>query len=495
MRYINKLYWKIFAIFLLIIIILGGIYIFIASQTVVSYFEETNQGLNASVAKHIAEDVQSFVSITANKVEIEKHFHTVMNLNPASEIYLLDNEGSILAYSAPDSVVKRSRISLGPVEKFIAANGTVFVEGDNPRDADSKKAFSAARIERQGVSKGYIYIILGGDQYKSVTAALMNSYKLRIAVASIVFTVFAALVIGLVSFLFITRDLTKIINKVKEFQKGKWNERIHLNSGGDLGLLASTFNSMAETIAENIEEIKAMEQSRLELIANVSHDLRTPLAVVQGYAQTLLLKKSILTESEKEHYTQVVVKSAVKLKILVDELFELSKLEAKAIVPHFEQFSIAELLLDNIQKYRILAEERGITIHTNIPTDTPMVYADIGLIDRVLQNLIDNALKFTPAKGTIIAALKQVDERVEVSIADNGVGISPEKLPQVFERYTHSDYKGADNAGIGLGLAIIKKIMELHNATILVKSRVMEGSIFYFNLPVAENVKKADSIL
>ncbi len=489
MRYLSKLYWNIFIIFLLIIIALGGIYIFITARTVISYFEETNQRLNASVAKHIAEDIQPLVKGSVNKSAVESHFKKVMNLNPAAEIYLLDNEGKILAYSAPDSVVKRSTITLGPVEKFIAANGTVLVEGDNPRRMGSKKAFSAARIEHEGKHEGYIYIILGGDQYESVTSPLIKSYRLRIAIASILFTVLAALVIGLVASLFITRDLTKIINKVKEFQKGNWFERIRLNSGGDLGLLASTFNSMADTIEANIKNIKAMEQSRLELIANVSHDLRTPLAVMQGYAETLLLKKETLSENEKEHYTQVIIKSATKLKKLVDELFELSKLEAKSIVPDFEQFSIAELLLDNVLKYRILAEEKGIIIYTNIPKDSRMVYADIGLIDRVLQNLIDNALKFTPANGTITAELKQTDGDIEVSISDSGIGISPEQLPFVFDRYTHADYKGADNAGIGLGLAIIKKILELHKTTIHVKSAVMEGSTFHFNLPVVGDKK------
>ena len=485
MRHLSKLYWKISGVFLVIILTLGGVYIYIASKTAVSYFEETNQRLNASVAKQIAEDTRPFKNDTINKAEAERHFKNVMGLNPAAEIYLLDTKGRILAYSAPESAVKRSTIALEPVEKFIATKGTVFLEGDNPRRHGSKKAFSAARIEHNGVHEGYIYIILGGDKYESVTDDLMNSYKLKIGLASILFTVLAALLIGLVAFLFITRDLNKIIRQVKEFQTGNWQTRIKLNSGGDLGLLASTFNNMADNIESNMENIKAMEQSRLELIANVSHDLRTPLAVIQGYAETLLLKKEILTESEKEHYTQIVVKNSGKLKKLVDELFELSKLEAKAIVPRFEQFSIAELLLDNVLKYRILAEEKGITIHTNIPKDTRLVYADVGLIDRVLQNLIDNALKFTPVNGTVIAGLKPTDGHIEVSIADSGIGIPSEKIHQIFERYTHADYKESGKSGLGLGLAIIKKILELHNTIMYVKSKVEEGSIFYFPLPVA----------
>jgi signal transduction histidine kinase len=484
MKHLSKLYWRIFAVFLVIILTLGGIYIFIASKTAVSYFEETNQRLNADVAKQIAKIISPFKDHAVNRSKVEKQFKDVMTLNPAAEIYLLNNEGKILAYSAPEEAVKRSAISLAPVQKFIATNGTVFIEGDNPRRADSRKAFSAARVEHDGVQEGYIYIILGGDKYEAATSGLLNSYKLKIAVAGIVFTVLAALIIGLVAFLFITRDINKIIKSVKEFQKGNWNERIQLNSGGDLGSLANTFNTMADTIATNISNIKAMEQSRLELIANVSHDLRTPLSVIQGYAETLVIKKDTLLENEKDRFTQIIIKSAAKLKKLVDELFELSKLEAKSIVPHFEQFSIAELLLDNVLKYRILAEEKDITIHTNIPKDIALVSGDIGLIDRVLQNLIDNALKFTPVKGTVIAGIQRMDGHIEISIADNGIGITPEELPHIFERYSHGDYKESGKGGIGLGLAIISKILELHNTTINVKSRVEEGSIFYFILPI-----------
>jgi hypothetical protein len=180
MRHLSKLYWRIFAIFLVIILTLGGIYIFIASKTAVSYFEETNQRLNADVAKQIAKIISPFKDHAVNRSEVEKQFKDVMTLNPAAEIYLLNNEGKILAYSAPEEAVKRSAISLAPVQKFIATNGTVFIEGDNPRRADSRKAFSAARVEHDGVQEGYIYIILGGDKYEAATSGLLNSYKLKL---------------------------------------------------------------------------------------------------------------------------------------------------------------------------------------------------------------------------------------------------------------------------------------------------------------------------
>ena len=392
MKHLSNLYWKISGVFFLIILILGGIYILLASNTALAYFEETNQRLNMSVAKQIAGEMPTFSDDHINKKPIEQHFKDVMALNPAAEIYLLDKKGKILAYSAPDSAVKRSSISLEPIDKFIATQGTVFIEGDNPRNPSTQKAFSAAAIDKGGTTSGYIYIILGGDKYQSVTKDSLAGYKLKIGLASIGFTIMAALLIGLVAFLLITRDLNKMINHVKEFQKGAWHKRLVLDSGGELGLLASTFNTMAGTIEANIRDIEAMEVSRRELVANISHDLRTPLAVIQGYSETLLLKNDKLSQTERTDYTRIVLKNANRLTKLVDELFEFSKLEAKAIVPAFEPFSIAELLLDNVLKYRMIADKKNISIHTNIPKEIGFVFADIGLIDRVLQNLIDNAI-------------------------------------------------------------------------------------------------------
>ena len=483
MKHFSLLYWKIFGVFVFTILILGSIYIFIGYQNAVSYFEETNQRLNATVAQNIAKDLKPFENGIFKRQDVEKQFKKVMELNPAAEIYLLSKEGKILAYSAPDSVVKRTVISLAPINQFIKDEDSVFLEDDNPRHFGSKKAFSAAPIKENGEIEGYVYIILGGDKYESATAGLRNSYRFKIGLTSILFTVFAALLTGLIAFLIITRDLNKIIVGVKEFHNGSIHKRIILSSGGELTLLADTFNNMADHIEKNMQGIRAMELSRRELLANVSHDLRSPLAVIQGYAETLLIKKTALKEDEKEHYASIIFKSSTKLKKLVDELFELSKLEANAIVPHLELFSISELLVDNVLKYRLLAEQKGVRIETNIPIDIPFVTGDIGLIDRVLQNLIDNALKFTPEHGTIVAGLKQMDGHVEVSIGDSGIGITPVELSYIFDRYTHGGIRSPEDSGTGLGLAISKKILELHHSEIKVKSKVEEGSIFYFLLP------------
>ena len=249
-------------------------------------------------------------------------------------------------------------------------------------------------------------------------------------------------------------------------------------------VLADTFNEMADTIVANIEELKSVENLRKELIANVSHDLRTPLAIQQGYVETLLMKdKSISTEKRKE-YLKIVLNSSEKLSGLIAQLFEYSKLEAKQIQPSKEPFFITELAQDVFQKYQILAEEKQIKMNLDMSQDLPMVFADVGLVERVIQNLMDNALKFTPKGGNVTIALQEMDKTVEVKIADTGPGIPENEQSFIFERYRKSErVNNEKQQGAGLGLAIAKKILELHDATIRVNSRLNEGTTFLFRLP------------
>jgi signal transduction histidine kinase len=240
---------------------------------------------------------------------------------------------------------------------------------------------------------------------------------------------------------------------------------------------------MADTIERNIQELKGVDNLRRELISNVSHDLRTPVASIQGYAETLLLKKDTVSKDEQQKYLETIYKSCGRLKKQVDDLFELSKLQTNQVKPNPEPFSIAELVYDIANKYRIISQKRGISINTVVAKDLPLVEADISMIDRVLQNLIDNAVKFCNEGDTInIEIDTRNPAKVEVRVADSGQGIKQEDLPNVFQRY----YKGqSDKQSTGLGLAIVEKIMELHHSTIEVFSQYGKGTTFVFDLPVA----------
>jgi two-component system, OmpR family, sensor kinase len=170
---------------------------------------------------------------------------------------------------------------------------------------------------------------------------------------------------------------------------------------------------------------------------------------------------------------------------LVSELFELSKLEARETKPNPEPFSIAELVQDIQQKNSLLAEQKNIKLEIKFPYDLPMVYADIGMMEKVIQNLLDNAIKFTSENGNVLIKLSPKSNDILVEIQDNGQGIKHDELQHIFDRYQRNQRSAQkENEGLGLGLAIVKRIMEVHGMEISVNSTEGRGTVFSFSIPV-----------
>jgi signal transduction histidine kinase len=175
------------------------------------------------------------------------------------------------------------------------------------------------------------------------------------------------------------------------------------------------------------------------------------------------------------------------LKNLVSELFELSRLEAREKKPSPEAFSIAELVQDIQQKNLVIAEPKNISLKLEFQPDLPLVYADIGMMEKVLQNLLDNAVKFTDEHGTVTITMQRDGNCVVIGLSDTGTGISKDELPHIFDRYQQADRgEKDDNRGLGLGLAIVKKILEVHGIDIEVQSKEGVGTTFTFRVPVYE---------
>lgn len=229
------------------------------------------------------------------------------------------------------------------------------------------------------------------------------------------------------------------------------------------------------------KEKQELEAMRKELVANVSHDLRTPLASIHGYIETLLMKKDSIDSATQEKYLNTTLQSTEKLKYLVDELFELSKIESRERKLNIESFSIKELAFDVANHFNVAAQENGVSVAVDAPADIPLVKADLALIDRTLQNLVSNGIKYCSSGDRVTIRLRSAGQRVEVTVADTGAGISAEELPHVFNRF----FKGkSSKPGTGLGLAIVKSIMDLHGTSCVVKSKEGEGTEFMFALDI-----------
>jgi len=480
----RSLYWRISISFLMILLLLGLAYVMITAFAADRYFKETTQRLNAHVAESLLLEVSPFVDGEVNEEALGKIMHSMMAVNPTIEVYLLSPAGDILSYVVLDKKVKLKSVELEPVLEFLKYKDEKYVLGDDPRTPGKKTIFSATEVVVDGKLMGYVYMVLASEQYDNITTALVSSYWLKVGTNTFILTLLAAFTIGLLLIWIVTKNLRVIISVFKQFKDGDLKARIPEKAmKGELADLSHTFNNMADTILKNIDDLKEVDSLRRELIANVSHDLRSPLAVIHGYIETMIIKEDKLTSEERQKYLQIILDSSERLKNLVADLFELSKLEARQIQLKKEPFFINELMLDAAQRYKILAGKKDIEIKSEISTALPMVSADISLMERVIQNLLTNAIQYTPEKGSILLDVAKVDNNIEVKIENTGEGIPEEELPNIFNRY----YKVSKDSGIkgtGLGLAIVKKILDIHDISINVSSKPNEFTSFSFSMPV-----------
>ena len=488
-KFLSSIYGRIALLFLVLLIILAAIQIIFILNFSSKFFSESDQKLNRGLARDLAAKFKPFLADTLDYDSIKHSFKEMMVLNPRVEFYLLDHNGKILAYFAEPEKIKRTAVDIIPIHTFLEAgeNLQMPLYGDDPRGTDRQKPFSVTPVQIGKDQKGYLYVILGGEDYDSALAMVEDSYIIRTSTVVVAAIFILTAVIGLLLFFILTRRLRLVTGEVNNFAKGTYSARIDINSDDEIGQLADAFNKMADTIEANIEEIKKNDQLRRDLIANISHDLRSPLASVQGYLETIMMKEKNISDDERQRYLQTVYKNILRLNKLVYELLELSKLDAGQIRPKPEPFSIAELTQDVVLKFKPQAEKHKIKINSDLPAALPMVQADIGMIERALSNLLENALSYTPEEGSVTIALQCEQEKVIVNIHDSGQGIAQEDIPFIFDRFYRAD-KSRSTEGTGLGLAITKKIMDAHHCNILVQSELNKGTTFTFDLQTCATV-------
>ena len=486
----NRLIKKLMLSFLSILILAGIGYTVATIYFSNQHFSVTNQRLHANLAQDLIDekftDASPIDSLgNVNKALFGDLMHDMMAVNRAIEVYLLDINGGVrysvvLDHDNPNA--QPEKVNLRPIKEFISKKGQEYVLGDDPRNPDEQKVFSAAKFNKNG-HEGYIYIILAGEDYLNIKSGLLEGYTLKLGLGISLVTLLFVGILGLLSIWYLTKNLREINFAAERFQEGDLKYRIPDDSTTDLTGLAQTFNGMADTILMDIDKIKSLEKLRTELIANISHDLRTPLAIIQGYIETLQMKDDSLSEDERSDYLTKINSSGDRLAKLISQLFEYSKLEANQIEPNKEPFLISELANDVHRNYQVLAKKKNIELKLEMEEKVPLVFADISLVERAIQNLMDNALKFTPENGEVIVKIVPSKKDVEITIKDSGPGIAKENQQLVFERYRQTK-TGKEKEGAGLGLAIVRKIMELHDASIRIFSKPNEGTSFSFSLPV-----------
>jgi len=280
---------------------------------------------------------------------------------------------------------------------------------------------------------------------------------------------------------------------VKKIAEGNYDVKVENNTHSEIGTLIAAFNSMAQKLRED-EKIKTeYEENRKALIANISHDLKTPMTSIEGYVEALL-ERDDLSDEKKARYLRIIAGNTEHMNHLIDDLFLFSKLDMQKLDFNFKQVSIRPFLSDMLKELELELEEQNISFGYICDLDHDAKAAIDGRrFHQIIWNIVSNAVKFGPQKGLCICIrLYEKDtEFLHINIADNGPGIPQEKLSNIFDRFYRVDSeRGKNTPGTGLGLAIAKELTESHSGTISVVSNERTGTCFTVSIPEAASVQK-----
>ena len=453
---------------------------------------EVVQGLSRDLAQHIAHDTVLMDRNGPMPNAVRELFSQLMLVNPSVEVYLLDTGGRIVGSAAPEGRIRREQVDLAPILRLLKGEALPIL-GDDPRSIDGSKVFSAAPLRVNGQPAGYLYVVLLSEEHDRFAERGATSAALNTALLSIGLVALLCLIAGLTAFGLITRPLRRLTEKVSQFDINgvpsaapslPEPEQVEKAASHDeIAILDAAFRQMQTRLGEQWRSLTRQDQERRELVANISHDLRTPLASLHGYLETLSLKDATLTPADRRRYLGIALDQSRKVGGLAQSLLELVRLEHGFVQPVLERFSLTDLVQDIFQKFELSAEARQIELKATFAPNVSAACADLGLIERVLTNLFDNALRHTPRGGEIELSLRPQGSFIEVTVSDTGPGIAPELREGLFLR--PFNIGGARRDG-GLGLRIVHRILQLHGREIHLIDIPGRGATFRFSLPVDE---------
>lgn len=482
----RTLFGRLLLVFLLFGVVMTAALLYVMQVSHEQFHLEFDQTINRNLARQYVTSNFLLTDRVLNATTLHDGIKKLAAANPEIDVYLLDDSGGIVASSVPDADRRRSRVDLQPIREFVAGRAAP-VLGDNPRDPTSREVFSAAPFHVADCPGDYLYLVLGRTEDAPGAARLRNTFAIREGAGIIVLAAALSVALSLFFLRLLTRRLSVLEQTMSRFEglaSGSGNTRTPWRGGDEVDRLEALFRDLAARIETQMAELQAVDTARREMLANLSHDLRTPITTLLAHLESLQMDEQPLTDAERSEYVAVAMRQSKRVAQLVEQLLEAAKLEAGQVVAHPEVFPIGELLQDVVQKFSLAARERGIELTMDVSPAGLRVYADIALLERVFDNLIENALRHTPRGGRVTVSAGPLGERIRLAVTDSGSGMTPEEASRAFKRFYRGDTGRSTTSGqTGLGLAIVKSILELHGTAVGVDTRPGQGATFHFDLP------------
>jgi signal transduction histidine kinase len=445
------------------------------------------------VAAHIAKFTSPFDKEGLNKQKADSVFYQAMVISPSVEVYFLDTAGRVIYFHGTPGEVREPVISLEAIREYLNHNRQIYIKGPDPRDPSDPKIFSAATVQGSSGIIGYIYVILGSTEYRSVTNLIFKSHAAGLLLEIFLFILLATIVLTLFYVNRLERNFRKLILFLQKFESGDLSARFQEDDKNELTPVTQAFNKMAGMLIENIEKLKKAEVERKDFTTNISHDLRTPLAIARGYAETLSLslENTQAGHSENADYSKLIISNIQAVEHMVQQLLDLSKMESAAMSLQKQPFVFSEIVQEFIHSLSLTAQEKNIRIQCVDCENAAWIHADIHMMERVVQNLLTNALKFTPDNGQIHIQLRNQQNELVFEISNQG-----EPMTDALLAWLNNNKPDASNTrphSHGLGLVIVKTILQLHHFPMEAGYMEGVGNRISFRMPVTNPVSTLQS--
>jgi two-component system phosphate regulon sensor histidine kinase PhoR len=464
-------------------LIVGAIGLLLLAAVSVDYFatEVTKNTYIQNLTRQLADKgaiLALSLSITDN---IDPEHARVLAQAAGARVTVIRSDGKVLADSEADAAGMenhRTRPELidalagrvGSVQRYSATIGVPFLYVAKP------------------VQGGAIRLAVPLSEIHKQVGQIRTKILASTALAFLPALLIAALLARTIS-----RRFAEITSHAAELARGNFRARLPNPDNSEFGQLIRTLNETAanlQTTVEQLErehtELEKVERVRKDFVINVSHELRTPLASIQGYTETLI-DGALHDPEHNMRFLGIIRHNAERLARLTEDLLNLSRVEQKRQKFEFEMHFVTDMLHDAIDQVRPIAEKSRIRLEIQPAPPEAAAWCDNEAVSQILSNLLDNAIKYTPAGGKITVGADATGEVIELFVRDTGIGIPAEDLPRLFERFYRVDKaRSRELGGTGLGLSIVKHLVAAQNGAIRVESRVREGSTFFFTLPATE---------
>jgi len=463
----NRIALKFFGAFSVLILIVVFVLNFFVSLKLHEHFEQkisaelksnavlVGEILRTDFVEGRFEDIQQKTRQLADKLDLR--------------ITVIDKDGRVLGDSEQQpSLMENHSDRLEVIEAI--ENGF----GQSTRFSDTldiNMKYVAVRVDRGDRILGIVRFALPLSRVQP---------EIRIIYRVVLLGTIAAVIIALIVAYFVSRSITLPIRQVKEtaqqIARGDFGKRVRIKSKGELGELAESLNTMADELQQKMENLKRLDRVRTDFVANVSHELKTPLTLIKGYIETLQ-NKAINDKEKSARFISIIKEHSDRLGYIIDDLLSLSEVELSRDCVNKTEFDLKEVIDEISLGFEQALAEKNQILNVSTTGDDFSIRADRNKIEQVFANLIDNAVKYTKESGRIEISLQEQDQTVCVTVEDNGIGIPKEHRDRVFERFYRVDKaRSRELGGTGLGLSIVKHIVLAHNGKVAIESEPNKGT-------------------